>query len=650
MPTTPATLPTLVLAVLGLATCAGPQAAPRPIARPNLVFILFDDLGYGSLGVYGSEFVETPNVDAVARQGMRFTRYYVNGPVCSPTRAALLTGLHPSRLGIRRAIRSPEDKGIPRDVVTLPALLKDRGYATGHVGKWHLGRLREEFSPASKGFDEAVVFHPPHYRDPRFTIDGRKIQVEGHSTELLVDYALDFVRRRAPASPGDPPFFLNLWLNAPHLPLDELPARSAPYPPDMSEKKAYAVLVEDADAQIRRLLDELERLGLAGDTIVVITSDNGGYPLSGRPRGGGFIANAPFGDGKPNVFEGGIRVPLIVRWPGHVKAGAVNDSVVVGSDLLPTIAEIAGASAGPDLYGESFLEALLDGVEKKRDGVLIWEHKRAESTYAVRRGDWKLVRFHSGDRLFDLAADAAENHDLAAAHPDLVAELTREYVRWRSDVSRILPSYAALEGEVSRTQVEGAELFELTGNGGRATLADDARLDVNTDDFTFSAWVRFAAERRLKGHTIAEKEGSWRLQIAGDANAGGRVVLEVTDRGGRTFKVRNGPVAAGRWHQVAFTLFHYGDEAAARVRLYVDPDALAPAEIFVPRAVAPSAEPVVLGAGEGSGSPFVGSIFDPRFYHASLCEPTVVDECPLAGFPAPPGATMRPTAEPDVAQ
>lgn len=627
--------PVLVL----VATCSGltcsEHAASRPAERPNVVLILFDDLGYGSLGIYGSELVDTPNIDAVARQGMRFTQYYTNAPVCSPTRAGLLTGLHPSHLGIRRAVRLPDDKGVPEGVLTLPALLKDQGYTTGHVGKWHLGRLRPEFSPQSMGFDEAITFHPPHYRDPFFTIAGHDVQVPGHATELMVDYALDFVRRHAPASPDDPPFYLNLWLFAPHVPLDELPPAGAPYPDDLSESEAYAVLVEDADAQIGRLLDELERLHLAGDTIVVITSDNGGYPLQGDR----FVANAPFADGKPNVFEGGIRVPLIVRWPGHVEADTVNGSVVLGSDVLPTMAEIVGASTGAtELYGESFLDALLDGVEQARDGVLVWENKREQSTFAVRRGDWKLVRFKAHDLLFDLGADAGESHDLAADHPDLVADLTQEYVRWRADVSRIFPTYEALEGEVSLTRDEGADLFELTGAGGRVTLDRDARLDVNTDDFTFSAWVQPAADRRLNKLTIAQKQGSWRLRIAGN-----RFLLEVTDRAGQVYKLSSGPVIAGQWHQIAFTLFQSGDERSTRVRLYADPDRLKPVELWVPTGtVKPTDQPVVLGAEEGIRSPFRGSIFDPRFYDASLCEPSVVAGCPLSEFPSHPGITVRP--------
>jgi arylsulfatase A-like enzyme len=629
--------------ILGLlAALSAAPSAGQGAGRPNIVFILFDDLGYGSLGVYGSELVETPNVDAVARQGMRFTQYYANAPVCSPTRAGLLTGLHPSHLGIRQAVRLPDDKGVPRGVVTVPALLKGRGYATGHVGKWHLGRLRPEFSPESHGFDEAIVFHPPSYADPLFSSEGRFFRVKGHATELMVDYVLDFLRRRAPSAPGDPPFFLNLWLFAPHLPLDELPPRGAPYPDDLTEREAYAVLVEDADAHIRRILDELERLGLADDTMVVITSDNGGYPLSRNPvkaarivpgrKLSRIVSNAPFANGKPNVFEGGIRVPLIVRWPGRVAAGTVNDSVVVGSDFLPTIAEIVGVPASlPDLYGESFLEVLLSGVDKERNGVLVWENKRAASTFAVRRGDWKLVRFQARNQLFDLGADAVESQDLAADRPDLVAELTQEYVRWRADVSRILPTYVALEGEVSLAADHGADLFTFSGAGGRAVLGRDARLDVNVDDFTFSAWVRLPAGPLPGKRVIAEKAGSWRLRLAGD-----RVVLDVTDREGWVYKLGHGPLAAGGWHQVAFTLFHSVRTEGTWVRLYVDPDELRPVEIYVTSGeVNPSERPVLIGAGADFASRFLGSIFDPRFYNASLCEPSVVAGCPLAALPRP---------------
>lgn len=310
---------------------AGYSVANTAVARPNLVFIMLDDLGYGDLGSYGNRVIQTPVLDELAAGGMRFTQYYAAGPVCSPTRGSILTGLYPGRLNLKSIVRNDEPRGIPDYVTTLQEVLAEQGYITGHVGKWHLSRSRPEYLPIGTGFETSVALHragtPWSYFDPTLIIDGEEIVFsEGYLTNLLVDRAVEFIESSPPG-----PFFLNLWLYAPHFPIEPPEEWAARYPDDIPGGRA--AMISNADEQIGRIVATLDQLGLTEQTLVVVTSDNGAARLD-EP------ASGPLRGYKGWLLEGGIRVPMIASMPGSIEAGTVNDTRSSSLDWFPTMADM----------------------------------------------------------------------------------------------------------------------------------------------------------------------------------------------------------------------------------------------------------------------------------------------------------------------
>jgi len=443
-----------------LALAAAPGLAPLARAQdppPNVVLVVVDDLGWADLTCQGSRFYETPNIDRLAAEGLRFTDGYAACAVCSPTRAALLTGRSPARTGITDWIRArfqrddtppAEDPtawvGGPRRALscppnpfclelaelTLAELLRAHGYATCHVGKWHLGD--DAFHPEHQGFDEnhggCDYGQPPSYFDPYRnerlpqgipTLPPRR--TGEYLTDREADEAVAFISNRR-----DRPFFLYLAHYAVHPPIQAeaaLVARYAAKPKTEQANPIYAAMVHAVDGAMGRVLDALEEAGVADRTLVVFTSDNGG--LIGPTN------NAPLRSGKGHPYEGGIRVPFIVRWPGVVTAGRVSHQPVTSVDVLPTVLAAAGvaAPAGRDLDGISLLPHLRSAAAGVPARALFWHfpHYRGEvGPYGiVRDGDHKLIVRYEGPRfeLFDLAHDLGETHDLAGAQPDRVARL-----------------------------------------------------------------------------------------------------------------------------------------------------------------------------------------------------------------------------------
>jgi arylsulfatase A-like enzyme len=541
---------------------------------------MLDDLGVADLGAYGGSLAPTPHLDALAADGLRFTNAYANGPVCSPTRAALLTGRHPVSFGIRRAIVNESVRGIPADVATLPAVLGDAGYATGHFGKWHLGWNRPDHLPSAKGYDEAVLVasDPPDYHDPAFLIDGTDpIEGEGHLTAATVDFAIDFISRHR-----DGPFFVNVWLNAPHTPLDP-PAEWAARFPD-ERKGRYAALIADADEEIGRLVEAIDELGIAGETIVIVTSDNGGT----HPE---FGSNGDYRGDKTSLFEGALRVPMILRWPGRVPAGSVTDALVLSWDLFPTIAALADIDPGDLLEGRSFAGVLEGATLPVLDGPVVWENKFSNDVfsspsglldnYAVRDGSWKLI-FDDNDvatqpLLFDLATDPFETSDVAAEHPEVVARLQQVYLDWRLVTGRISTSFddAALDLSVP------------------VRIDDDGRLDTHDGDFTFRAVVNVDGLPDEET-PIASKEGSWSLWLTTE----GAVRLEVTGSDAVPYEVRSDALPTGPM-PVAFTI--YGRRSApATVTLFVGDESIG--ETTGPPMIYPGRTPLTVGSPAASGS------------------------------------------------
>jgi len=422
-----------------LSAAITPQAPP---ARPNIVLIVADDLGYGDLGSYGARDIRTPNIDRLAREGVRLTDYYANASVCTPTRAALITGRYQQRVGLERPLDTGVGltEGLPVTGRSLPQLLKNAGYATGLVGKWHLG-FKPEYHPNRHGFEyfwgylAGYIDWYTHVRG-----DGEADLWENTTPATSADYFEHDVTARAIRFLGDharQPFFLEVAYGWPHWPFQS-PHRASvavrrnnsmfqqPADPNPPSRKDYAEIVEDGDREIGRILEALDRDGLTRNTLVVFISDNGGEWLS---------RNEPFYHRKDTLWEGGIRVPAILRWPAALPKGKTSAQVAITMDLTATLLNAAGAdSRGADLEGIDLLP-LLTGAAPPKQRTLFWRIATAgRQQRAVRDGGWKVLLDDSQQMLFDVVHDPGERRDLAAAHPDVVARLKSRIEEWEKTV------------------------------------------------------------------------------------------------------------------------------------------------------------------------------------------------------------------------
>ena len=401
-------------------------------SRPNIVFVLCDDLGINDLRCYGRPDHNTPHLDALAARGTRFTSAYASQPICSASRAGLLTGLNPARLHLTTYLPGRPDTAaqrvlhpeimmyVPLAVKTFPRYFKEAGYVTGFIGKWHIGR---DPGPAEHGFDS--VYHPGEGKNT-VPSDSEGGKAEYELTRRTIEF-IEENRRR--------PFVAYLGHYTPHIPYT---ARQ-----HLVEKNrdafepVYAALIETLDDTIGLLAARLDELGLAGNTILIFTSDNGGLHV---PEGGHVRVthNTPCRAGKGFVYEGGQRVPLIVRWPGRIPAGRVVHAPVVNTDWIPTLLELAGAPVPAGLDGVSFADALTGGDVPERR--LFWHfphytNQGSRPSGAVRDGDWLLVELYDEERveLYDLSADVGERRDLAGRHPDRVSALRAALDGWREE-------------------------------------------------------------------------------------------------------------------------------------------------------------------------------------------------------------------------
>jgi arylsulfatase A-like enzyme len=410
------------LTIVWLLLLAGTSIA----APPNVVFILVDDLGYADLGCTGARDIRTPNIDRLARDGARLTQSYAAAPVCSPTRAALMTGRYPQRnAGFDWVVRYVEkDRGLAPTGRSLPRLLGEAGYDTALVGKWHLG-YKPEFGPRAHGFGRFFGFlaadldfwsHRDALGDPGLYENETLVEKPGYLTDLFTDRAVDFLRE-----PHTKPFFLELAYNAPHWPFQR-PDR----PDDIRDKDTYGLengtradyvaMVERMDAGVGRVLAALDELKLTDNTLVIFTNDNGGDRLSD---------NSPFFHGKYSLWEGGIRVPAIVRWPGHIRGGTEIGQVVTTMDWTATLLAAAGAKSPDDLEGIDVMP-MLTGKSPAQPRTLYWRLARPDTKHgqrAVRHGDWKLIYDREVELLFNLAKDPTEHTNLAWREPAKLKEL-----------------------------------------------------------------------------------------------------------------------------------------------------------------------------------------------------------------------------------
>lgn len=431
---------------------------------PNIVYVLADDLGYGDLGCYGQQQIRTPHLDAMARDGMRFVQHYSGAPVCAPSRCVLLTGKHSGHATIRdNQEHQPEgQKPIAPDDVTLAEVLKARGYVTGCFGKWGLGYPGSDGDPRRRGFDRfygyncqrhAHNFYPTYLwdDDERRELVGNSNGATGahYSADVITDAAVAFVEANAAR-----PFFLYVPMTLPHLALqvpeaslaayrgqwEETPYTGTSYQPHPTPRACYAAMVTHLDALVGRLLGALDQQGLREHTIVFFSSDNGPTHLPAQVDVEFFGSAGGLRGLKGSVDEGGIRVPLLVRWPLQVAAGSRTDHVCAFQDVMPTLCEVAGAATPLATDGISFVPTLRGAVAQQRQHeALLWDFPGYGGQLAVREGKWKGVRRklrqHPGAplELYDLEADRAETTDVAAANAEVVARLLARMVAMRTE-------------------------------------------------------------------------------------------------------------------------------------------------------------------------------------------------------------------------
>ena len=436
--------------------------------RPNVLFILVDDLGWSDVGFNGSQVYETPHVDQLAREGMALTDFYSAGPVCSPTRASILTGKSPARLGLTTWLYTPEKDPpfvthhLPLEEFTIAEALREAGYATGYFGKWHLGykamhwAAHQGFQTAKGGIDSPHAWElawpdrepPLPKQHTRFFSPYHMTHLDNgpegeYLTERLTDETIAFIEQHQ-----DEPFFAFLSFHTVHTPLEPMPEKIDKYQKkiaalgldgrqerDRREKAfqnnaAYAGMVEHMDENVGRLLRRLAELKLSDDTIVVWTSDNGGK--------GSVTSNLPLRGMKHNLYEGGIRVPTIVRWPGRIEPGSRDSTPLISTDFYPTLLELTATQQRPSQHvdGVSFSQQLLGAPAAGKRDALFWHYPHNRHEAAVREGRYKLLhRFKEGRvELYDLETDIGEHLDLSHEQPQLATRLLGKLEQWQESV------------------------------------------------------------------------------------------------------------------------------------------------------------------------------------------------------------------------
>lgn len=473
---------------LAAAAFAAPNAAiageifkrKTPGKRPNFLFILADDLGWADIGCYGSDLHETPNIDRLAASAEKFTNAYAAAAVCTPTRASIMTGKYPARLHMTiwrewaknpqfdRKMLPPDVEGnLPYEEITIAEVLRQAGYHTAHIGKWHLGDAAHY--PELNGFEvnvggshwgcPATFFHPYRgviYGSERY-VPGLEADPDGdyftprdgeYLTDRLTDAAIKIIE-----DAGDRPFFVNLWYYTVHVPI-EAKRRLVEHYKKMvrsgmhHRNPVYAAMVQNLDENVGRLLAKLDELGIADKTAVVFTSDNGGFISKWDNKT--VTSNYPLRSGKGALYEGGIRVPTVVRWPGVTKAGSICRHPISSIDFYPTLLEIAGLCGDPrqnaDMDGVSFAALLKEADTEPAQRNLYWHYPHYYNTTApvgaVRQGDWKLLEYFEDKHveLYNLANDIGEKNDLSTKMPEKASELRGLLRAWREDTGAQLPS------------------------------------------------------------------------------------------------------------------------------------------------------------------------------------------------------------------
>jgi len=430
------------LALPGLVRAAAPAKG-----KPNIVYIIADDLGYGDLGCYGQAHFPTPNIDRLAKEGLKFTQHYAGSTVCAPSRCVLMTGLHTGHSYVRgnKEHKPIGQEPIPAGTVTVAERLKRAGYATGAFGKWGLGYPGSEGDPVRQGFDEFFGYNcqrSAHRYYPDFLWhNDRKVDLDGktYSHALIAKAALDFIRRHKAG-----PFFCFMPVTIPHAAMQAPEEFVAPFRKTFAQFEdtigqyagtqtknpvaAFAGMMTVLDKSVGQVLGLLKELGLDDKTVVMFTSDNGPHQEGGhKPEF--FDSNGPLTGLKRDLTEGGIRVPMLARWPGRIAPGTVTDHISAFWDVFPTLCDLAGTAAPAGIDGLSFLPTLLGRPgDQKQHAYLYWEFHERGGKRAVRMGKWKAIQRNLNRKptdimLYDLEHDLAEQHDVADKHPDVVRKM-----------------------------------------------------------------------------------------------------------------------------------------------------------------------------------------------------------------------------------
>ncbi|MCB1705455.1 MAG: sulfatase-like hydrolase/transferase [Halioglobus sp.] len=485
----------IVPVVISLAACTATRAAApaeTASAPPNILLIVLDDMGYNDLGANGNPEAPTPNLDALAAEGVRYTRHYADA-TCSVARAALMTGTFPAAHGLR-----PNHLGLSVGTPTIASMLKARGYRTQHIGKWHIASATMEQAPTQYGFDnwygflhnnelngpapDGIHYRFPTYRKPWLRDNDAPPEPQpGHLTDLLTERAISFLDQQQSQSQ---PWFLNLWYFAPHAPIQPDPRFRKKYP-DTKEGK-YHALIDQLDFNVGEVMAALDRNGQADNTLVIVLSDNGGTNKMTDN-------NRPFVGAKSLFTEGGQRTPMFMRWPGHIEPDRVSDELVSIYDIFPTIAQASDATPPDGLIGRSLLDP-----QRAEFPELYWEYSNSENhQYSVLSADgrWRLFTLYDAVGLIDLEADPTGRQDVKSQYPEVAARLTSNYLRWRK-----------------ATRLVSVDYQSLNARGGAVLRGDDLQRSPGYAGFTLAIGVTPPTTSGTAPAVIAEQAERWRLQ------------------------------------------------------------------------------------------------------------------------------------------
>lgn len=556
-----------------LQTITWSAVAARPARaaaeKPNIVLVTADDMGHGDFGITGCPDIQTPNIDGLAADGVRFTHAYTNGPVCSPTRAALLTGRYQQRAGVDHLVNN-KNGGMTLDALLLPEVLAPAGYTSALIGKWHLG-YPPEFSPTRQGFDDFVGFHPGATDYFAHTTGGapvlyrneQPIEDSRYMTELIGDESIDFIDRHL-----EDPFFLFVSFNAPHTPLQGPDDGHTAGNPQLTNqlnqsRDQYRIVVEAMDEHLGRILDHLTLRNLDENTVVLFMSDNGGAARAD---------NSPFFGGKGTLWEGGLRTPIIARWKGEFPAGTTTAEMAAGMDLFPTCAAIAGAEIpeGHQLDGVSLLEVMKGAGALARDALYFHSERQGVEQLAMVRAGWKYLLDREGrEYLFNLANDATESTDLKGQEPARFQQMKADCETWVQDVYDGAPPGPVL----GFSSVSTASFADWTLAPDSIAAGFSANLPINTEEATttrlptslggISVEVKDSAGDRRLGPLFFASQTQINYQIPSDTALGPARVAVIRD----DMAIAMGTVQIAK---VAPSLFSANANGAGVAAAYVD--------------------------------------------------------------------------------